>query len=333
MATLYRSDVGTERLTRIKNLVASFPYLLRHHVRSGCLCSENADRIDESNKVLIQDRVPVVDSRYEGDKASGGAYSLEQYDTTLTSCYVDRRNLPWSLLDDPKSDTILKVAQAANRPLWVCDRIGKEIMGIQTFDSFSSRERLSLLGSIDKLTSAIGQCERINQTAVPLNYARHALRSLTLWLVTLPFCLVKDLGFLTGPATGICAWLLFGVYQIGHSIEDPFQGSLRLSMLCDHIRRDVLSNEYYNEDEAYLSLGSSSSQPYDEDEDDEDDYDFEDYSVFDKRGRLSGQVGDLDEELDMIFPKRVTTTNSDLLVDEPRLVLQNGAWNVVGVDQ
>jgi len=37
--------------------------------------------------------------------------------------------------------------------------------------------------------------------------------------------------------------MLFGVYEIGYSIEDPFQGTLRLSILCDQIRRDVLDNE------------------------------------------------------------------------------------------
>ena len=45
---------------------------------------------------------------------------------------------------------------------------------------------------------------------------------------------------MTGPAAGIVAWLMFGIYQIGYSIEDPFQGSLRLSILCDAIRSDVM---------------------------------------------------------------------------------------------
>jgi hypothetical protein len=49
---------------------------------------------------------------------------------------------------------------------------------------------------------------------------------------------------MTGPVTAIIAWLLFGVYQIGHWIEDPFQGSLRLSILCDAIRRDVLGDDF-----------------------------------------------------------------------------------------
>jgi len=43
------------------------------------------------------------------------------------------------------------------------------------------------------------------------------------------------------------SWLLFGVYEIGCSIEDPFQGTLRLSILCDAIRRDVLGDEMHRE--------------------------------------------------------------------------------------
>ena len=38
-------------------------------------------------------------------------------------------------------------------------------------------------------------------------------------------------------------YFVTGVYEIGYAIEDPFQGSLRLSILCDTIRRDVLGSQ------------------------------------------------------------------------------------------
>lgn len=141
----------------------------------------------------------------------------------------------------------MKVARSTNRPLWICDRLALEIKNC----NLGPRERLALLKSVDDLSSAVGECERIRQTAVPLNYARHALRSLSIWLFTLPFSMVKDLGLLTGPATGIIAWVLFGIYQIGYAIEDPFQKSLRLSILCDAIRRDVLGDELGDRNSAF----------------------------------------------------------------------------------
>jgi predicted membrane chloride channel (bestrophin family) len=271
---LYRPEVGTERLNRIQNLIASFPYLLRFHVRSGCLCRRDEDNIPPESKLVLRDpSLQRVDSRYEGDKSAGGATRVTTK-VGVSECFVDRRDLPWSLLDDSKNrgegdgemmsrrrpvggvgNTLECMAKATNRPLWVCDRLGREIMGIPYGPHYSSRERLAFLSSVDKLTRAIGECERIHQTSVPLNYARHALRSLTIWLFSLPFCLVSEFGLLTGPVTALIAWLLFGVYQIGHSIEDPFQGSLRLSVLCDAIHKDVIfaGNGYHGVDESSCS--------------------------------------------------------------------------------
>ena len=251
--SLYGREVGPERKQRIVNLVAAFPYLLRHHIRPGCLCeSETALQATlAQDRLLLQEpNIELVQTRHEGDKSLGGVTKapVSYAAAPKRECWVNRKNLPWCLLDRP---SLRRVAKAQNRPLWVCDRMAREIMDIQYGPNFSSRERLSLLSQVDKLTNTVGQCERIHQTAVPLNYARHSLRSLTLWLVTLPFAMVKDMGLLTGPVMGVMAWLLFGVYQIGYSIEDPFQGSLRLSILCDAIRNDVIGNDVESRDTAY----------------------------------------------------------------------------------
>jgi predicted membrane chloride channel (bestrophin family) len=172
----------------------------------------------------------------------------QQQQQQPTYCWVDRRNLPWRLLDD---SSLEECSNAINRPLWACNSITDEVMSVPYGPNFTSRERLTLIGQADKLSNAIGQCERIHQTAVPLNYARHALRSLTIWLFTLPFALVGNLGLLTGPICAITSWLMFGVYQIGHSIEDPFQKTLRLSLLCNAIRRDVLGGNRYRTGSAF----------------------------------------------------------------------------------
>lgn len=210
---LYSKEVGTDRMQRIFKLIAAYPYLLRHHIRPGCLCVEDHCKIDPNYRLMLQEpSLTAVETRFDGDKqCSGGTTDSKDFWKHRRECWVDRRNLPWSLF--PES-ALQKVAKARNRPLWVCDRIGKEIMQIPYSDNFTSRERLTMIGHIDKLTNAVGECERIQQTTVPLNYARHSLRSLTLWLFTLPFALVKDLGLLTGPVTACTAWLLFGVYQV-----------------------------------------------------------------------------------------------------------------------
>jgi predicted membrane chloride channel (bestrophin family) len=109
--------------------------------------------------------------------------------------------------------------------------MAKEIVVVDDMGtSFTNRERGKLIEFVEKLSRSIGACERIHQTSVPLNYARHALRSLTVWLWILPAVLVTDLGLLTGPVVAVLSWILFGVYEIGSRIEDPFRGTLRLSV-------------------------------------------------------------------------------------------------------
>jgi hypothetical protein len=53
-------------LVRIKNILEAYPYLLRHHIRSSCLCVE-PDSVDDQCKLILEEpSKQIVDSRYEG---------------------------------------------------------------------------------------------------------------------------------------------------------------------------------------------------------------------------------------------------------------------------
>lgn len=225
MMSIYEREVGPKRKQRIQRLLAAFPYLLKHHIQPRCLDhSQCAELKDTSHTLMLNDPRTTTSARRKQNE-------------TARECHVDKRSLPWCLLPD---SVLSKCAQSHNRPLWITDRLSVEITDINYCDNWTSRERLELLKATTKMSECIGNCERIHQTAVPLNYARHALRSLSLWSLTLPFGLIDKLGLLTGPVVGLVAWLMFGVYQIGHTIEDPFQGSLRLTDMCNSIYRDVM---------------------------------------------------------------------------------------------
>lgn len=224
MTSVYEKEVGLRRKQRIQRLLAAFPYLLHHHIQPRCL--------DHSQCEALKGTPFALQLHEPSEKKS-----IRSSTSASRECWVDKRSLPWCLLPD---SVLHKCAQSHNRPLWVADRLSLEFTEIKYTDNFTSRERLDLLKSASKLSECIGNCERIHQTAVPLNYARHALRSLTIWSFTLPFGLMDKLGLLTGPVVGMVAWLMFGVYQIGHTIEDPFQGSLRLTDMCNGIYRDVM---------------------------------------------------------------------------------------------
>lgn len=231
MTSVYEHEVGPERKQRIQRLLAAFPYLLHHHIQPRCIDHSQCGKIRGTPHALLLNEPRAVVS------VQSGCLNSKVQKFAARECWVDKRSLPWCLLPD---SVLKKVAQSHNRPLWATDRLAMEFTEIPYCMNWTSRERLELLKTASKLTECIGHCERLHQTAVPLNYARHALRSLTMWSFTLPFGMVDKLGLMTGPTVGVVAWLMFGVYQIGHTIEDPFQGSLRLSDMCNSIYRDVM---------------------------------------------------------------------------------------------
>lgn len=244
MMNLYENEMGRSKRRRLQRLLAAFPYLLRHRIRPNLVMYRLDDvenvRDPENSIVLYQDKAaddldPVAAALATQEENEGNSRRR-----TRPLYWVDKRTLPWRLLPP---NALEPCARAQNRPLWVCDRMAQEMRNIPDGPNFTARERLTLISKVEKLSGCIGACERIHQTAVPLNYARHSLRALTLWLFTLPFALVGSLKYITGPVLFLVSWLLFGVYEIGYSIEDPFQGTLRLSVLCDTIRRDVLADE------------------------------------------------------------------------------------------
>jgi Bestrophin, RFP-TM, chloride channel len=254
MVHLYKAEVGPDRYRRILNLISAYPYLLRAHIRPGCLCSDAT--IPKKHRLHLTEHRLTSETRHEGQDERANYNNDGNNNNNLlfpptSECIVDKRHLPWRLF---LPHSLPLIAHAENRPVWVCDRIASLVATVPYEPNFTSRERLSLLGMVDKLTNAVGECERIHQTAVPLNYARHSLRSLTIWLFTLPFALVKDLGLFTAPTVAVVAWLFFGVYQIGYSIEDPFQGSLRLSILCDTIRKNVIRTTAFEDLQPNLRL-------------------------------------------------------------------------------
>lgn len=269
---MYEKEIGIEKRRRIQRLLAAFPFLLRHRVRPNLVMHRVDDQLiarDPKNTLLLyQDRALPDNDPEAAAVANQEANTGKSRRKTRPLYWVDKRTLPWRLLP---VGALENCARAQNRPLWVIDRMAQELRTVPDGPDFTNRERLTLISHVDKLSRLIGDCERIHQTAVPLNYARHSLRALTLWLFTLPFALVQDLKMITGPALFLVAWLLFGVYEIGVAIEDPFQGTLRLSIICDTIRRDVLGDEIIRC--TAFDVGDDSDLDDDDDDDDADEND------------------------------------------------------------
>jgi putative membrane protein len=76
--------------------------------------------------------------------------------------------------------------------------------------------------SMRAILLAAGGCARIRSTPIPFSYTVHLRRALILYCVTLPFVFSEPLGWLAIPATAVTSFILFGIEELGASIEDPF---------------------------------------------------------------------------------------------------------------
>ena len=92
---------------------------------------------------------------------------------------------------------------------------------------------------VKELSSVVSESEKILYTPIPISYTRHTSRTLTLWLLTLPFSLWGALGLATIPAIFMLGWLMLGVDEIGIEIEEPFC-ILPIRPLCDMCEREVV---------------------------------------------------------------------------------------------
>ncbi|MCB9598373.1 MAG: bestrophin [Sandaracinaceae bacterium] len=100
----------------------------------------------------------------------------------------------------------------------------------------------SLERYVGQLVEHQSACERIATSPVPIAYAAQIRHLLVVYLATLPFALVAELGWLTVPAMAVIAFGLIGIEEAGMEIEDPFghdENDLPLQAFCDGLAADA----------------------------------------------------------------------------------------------
>ncbi|MEG3920850.1 bestrophin family ion channel [Microcoleus sp. T3_A4] len=95
---------------------------------------------------------------------------------------------------------------------------------------------------INSMIDVLGGCERILKTPIPLAYAIHLKQLLLLYCLALPFQMVNDVNWGTGPVVALISFTLFGIEEIGIEIENPFghdANDLPLDNICAAMQRNI----------------------------------------------------------------------------------------------
>jgi putative membrane protein len=96
-----------------------------------------------------------------------------------------------------------------------------------------------LLANIDaqvtRLSYVLGGCERIQGTPIPFAYILLLHRTVYMYCLLLPFCLIGSVGWVTPLMVGVLSYTFFGLDALGDQIENPFDrlpNDLALDAMC-----------------------------------------------------------------------------------------------------
>ncbi|MEY3301639.1 MAG: bestrophin family protein [Pseudanabaena sp.] len=95
---------------------------------------------------------------------------------------------------------------------------------------------------LNYMIDVAGICERILRTPIPLAYSIHLKQLLMIYSLSLPFQMVDQLEWMTGPIVALISFTLLGIEEIGIQIEDPFghdANDLPLDNICNNMMRNI----------------------------------------------------------------------------------------------
>jgi putative membrane protein len=136
----------------------------------------------------------------------------------------------------------LKLQQMNHPPLEVAFWIGDYLQQQYERNLLNIHQLAAMHKLLDLMVDALGSCERILKTPMPLAYAIHLKQLLLLYCLSLPFQMVSGLGWWTGPIVALISFTLFGIEEIGIEIENPFgrdPNDLPLDAICDTMLRNI----------------------------------------------------------------------------------------------
>ncbi|DBA95288.1 hypothetical protein WJX82_004901 [Trebouxia sp. C0006] len=165
------------------------------------------------------------------------------YSRTLMCHLREDEDLAKVLEGTLRPEEIKQLMSSAHRPNYILLVLSELI----EHTDIVTPERFRMDQNLTFLHDAHGACERLLKTPIPLSYTRHTSRFLIIWLTAMPFTLWKSCGLAMIPATGVLAFLLLAIEEIGVQIEEPFS-ILPLEAISETIKGNCLEMRSYSSD-------------------------------------------------------------------------------------
>lgn len=144
--------------------------------------------------------------------------------------------------EDEHKHIFNKIDKEKHIPNQVAGLIFHHIQQLHKEGKISGEQLIFLNGELQSFTEICGACERIKNTPIPFSYSVFIKKFIFIYIMTLPFGYVFQLGFYVIPVVAFIFYVLASLELIAEEIEDPFGGDendVPTDMIAQNIHKNI----------------------------------------------------------------------------------------------
>ncbi|MCX7061113.1 MAG: bestrophin family ion channel [Gammaproteobacteria bacterium] len=141
------------------------------------------------------------------------------------------------------ADDLPRVLAARWKPVVILQLLGDQLHAARRDGRLSDILSASMEQSFNTLGDAVGGCERIASTPIPLTFSVMVHRTIYFYCTLLPFALVGTIGWYAPVFAVFVAYTFMAIEAIAEELEAPFgfdDNDLALGAICDNIEASLL---------------------------------------------------------------------------------------------
>lgn len=120
------------------------------------------------------------------------------------------------------AEVVAELRRARYAPSQILLWLGLRLREMRAAGELESILAQHMEGGLDRLSNALGGCERIASTPLPFTYTVILHRSCYVYCILLPFGLVDTIGWMTPLVVGFVSYTFFALEALSDELEDPF---------------------------------------------------------------------------------------------------------------
>jgi putative membrane protein len=129
-----------------------------------------------------------------------------------------------ALFDTKAGQVLDDIDHEKHVPNHIAGFMMKRIIDLNKNAKINSEQLIILNNELQSFTEICGGCERIKNTPIPYSYSVFLKKFIFIYIMTLPFGFVFNLGYIVIPVVGFIFYVLASLELIAEEIEDPFGG-------------------------------------------------------------------------------------------------------------